>query len=135
MQLSRVLPLLCLLAVSALADEVIFRGRPSVRVFTTAERDIRETLDDESASKNECVIATRGKQYVWVSRQGAPLTRVDAGEFSYFIHRGGEGYVKVFNGSREAAKAPTDYIEHINRGFDTVTYFGRARGSGQSDRP
>jgi hypothetical protein len=53
------------------------------------------------------------------------VDRIDSGQFTYFVHTGGAGYVKVFNGSREAAKAPADYVEHISVGFQTITYWGR----------
>ena len=109
-----------------LAQDVVFRGIPSLRVFATTEQDDRQKLDAAAAQKNECVIVQRGKKYFWASRNNAPLTRVDAPQFTYFIHGGGAGYVKVFTGNRESAKAPADYIENINQGFEVVTYWGRA---------
>jgi hypothetical protein len=118
-----------MLAVSALtlaAQDVVFRGTPTIRVFATPEADERQKLDAATAQKNECVIVQRGKKYIWASRNNEPLTRVDLGQFTYFIHDRGAGYVKVFTGSREQAKAPADYVENINRGFEVVTYWGRA---------
>jgi hypothetical protein len=110
-----------------LAQEVVFRGVPSIRVFATTEQDERQKLDAATAQKNECVIVQRGKnKYFWASRNNAPMTRVDAAQFTYFIHQGGAGYVKVFTGNRDTAKAPADYIENINQGFEVVTYWGRA---------
>ena len=119
-----------MLAVSALtlaAQDVVFRGTPTIRVFATPENDERQKLDAATAQKNECVIVQRGKnKYFWASRNNEPLRRVDLGQFTYFIHDRGAGYVKVFTGSREEAKAPADYVENINRGFEVVTYWGRA---------
>jgi hypothetical protein len=118
-----------ILAVSVLtlaAQDVVFRGTPTIRVFATPEGDERQKLDAATAQKNECVIVQRGKKYMWASRNNEPLTRVDLGQFTYFIHDRGAGYVKVFTGSREQAKAPADYVENINRGFEVVTYWGRS---------
>ena len=53
-----------LLAVSAFAQDVVFRGTPKVRVFATPEKDERQQLDHDSAYKNECVIVQRGKKYL-----------------------------------------------------------------------
>jgi hypothetical protein len=115
-----------LCALPMAAQDVVFRGVPTLRVYATTEADERQKLDAATAQKNECVIVQTGKnKYIWASRNNAPLTRVDAKQFTYFIHNGGAGYVKVFTGNREAAKAPADYIENINQGFEVVTYWGR----------
>jgi hypothetical protein len=118
--------LILLCALPMLAQDVVFRGVPSLRVFATTDQDDRKKLDAETAQKNECVIVAKGKKYFWASRNNAPMTRVDAPQFTYFIHNGGAGYVKVFTGDREKANAPADYIENINQGFEVVTYWGRA---------
>lgn len=114
-----------LCTIPLLAQEVVFRGVPSLRVFATTEQDERQKLDAATAQKNECVIVLKGKKYFWASRNNALLTRVDAAQFTYFIHSGGAGYVKVFTGNRDS-KPPAEYIENINQGFEVVTYWGRA---------
>jgi hypothetical protein len=116
---------LCVTAAFA-ADEVVFRGVPSVRVSSAPDGDSRQTLDEGAGKKNECVIVRRGKKYLWASRDNAELNRVDSGQFTYFIHARGAGYIKVFNGSREASKAPADYVEHVSVEFNAITYWGRA---------
>lgn len=114
-----------LFTVSLIADDVVFRGVPAVRVLASTDNDVREPLDAAAAQKNECVIVQRGKKYFWASRENAPVTRIDSPQFTYFVHSGGAGYVKVFTGERKAVKAPADYIEHLSRGFETITYWGR----------
>lgn len=116
---------LCFASASA-ADEVVFRGVPSVRVSAAPDGESRQKLDDAAGKKNECVIVRRGKRYFWSSRENAELTRIDSGQFTYFLHARGSGYVKVFNGSREATKAPADYVEHVSVEFNAITYWGRA---------
>ena len=90
-----------------------------------AVRRVRQQLDQATGYKNECVIVQRGKKYFWASRENAEMTRVDAPQFTYFIHTGGGGYVKVLTGSRKETNAPADYIENINRGFEVITYWGK----------
>lgn len=124
----KILIALTLSAVSLLAaDEVVFRGTPTVRLIAGAATESREKLDGEGAKKSECVITVRGKnKYFWASRNNVPMMRVDAPQFTYFIHAGGAGYVKVYNGERKAVNAPADYIETISQGFEVITYWGRA---------
>jgi hypothetical protein len=116
--------LLC--TVVALAEDVVvFRGTPQVRTYTTAENETREKLDSEAAIKSECVIVQRGKKYYWASRSNGPVTRIDAPQFTYFVHSGGAGYVKVFTGERKPG-ATVEYVESITQGLDVITYWGRA---------
>ena len=122
----------CLLAVSAFAQDVVFRGTPKVRVYATPEKDERQQLDQATAYKNECVIVQRGKKYYWASRDNAELMRVDAPQFTYFVHTGGGGYVKVLTGSRKETNAPAYYIENVTSGFDVITSWGTVESSGTS---
>jgi hypothetical protein len=119
--------LLCSLAVQA-QESIVFRGTPNARVFSSVKTDGREEMQGEAADKAECVVVRRGKKYYWASRENVLLVRTDAAQFTYFVHPESGGYVKVFTGDRKAANAPADYIEHINRGFETVTYWGRVSG-------
>jgi hypothetical protein len=116
---------LLLCAFASFADDVVFRGTPSVRLFASIDSETREKLDAEAAKKSECVIVLRKNKYYWASRDNAQMTRIDAPQFTYFVHQGGAGYVKVFTGERNAAKAPADYIENITNGFEVITYWGR----------
>jgi hypothetical protein len=108
------------------ADSIVFRGTPTIRVLSTADNDQRTKLEADAGAKNECVIVQRGKKYYWQSRGNELMTRIDSSQFTYFVHTGGAGYVKIFTGVRDAAAA-ADYIEHINQqGFEVVTYWGKA---------
>ena len=122
----RLILALCFCAVTLIADDaIVFRGVPTVRVFSDPDKDDRQKMEGDVANKNECVIMRRGKKYYWASRQNAPMTRTDVPPFTYFFHNSGAGYVKVYTGERGPATASADYVEHINRGFETVTYWGR----------
>jgi hypothetical protein len=131
----KALLMVCFVAAAFAADFEVFHGVPTVRVFTTIEKESREKLDAESAKKNECVIVQRGKKYYWASRDNAEMLRVDAPQFTYFIHTGGSGYVKVLTGSRKDLNAPADYIENIVRQFEVVTYWGNVTTAGAPASP
>lgn len=131
----KILLTLCVLSCSALGQDVVFRGTPTVRVFAAPDKDERQQLDAATAYKNECVIVRRGKKYYWASRENAEMTRVDAPQFTYFIHTGGGGYVKVLTGSRKATNAPADYIENVNRGFEVITYWGKVSAGSTGSTP
>ena len=122
----RQLFLLCLIAISTFAQEIVFQGTPTVRVFSTPERDTREQLDASAALKSQCVIVRQGKNYLWASRENAPMMRIDGPQFTVFIHRGGLGYVKVYTGVRGPATEKAEYTEHITRGWEAITYWGRS---------
>src|SRR6476659_9775073 len=127
----RVLIPLFLCAVSLFGDGVVFRGTPSLRVHSTFEHDERQTLTGDASDKSECVIVQRGKKYFWASRGNEPMTRIDSQQFTYFVHTGGAGYVKIFTGVRDP-NSQAEYIEHINQeGFEVVTYWGKAETSGK----
>lgn len=117
--------LMCVCAMAAFGDDIVFRGTPTLRVFANVDRDERQQLSGDDARKNQCVIVQRGKKYFWASRENIPMTRVDFPTFTYFIHTGGGGYVKVLTGSREKTNSPVDYVENINRGFEVITYWGK----------
>jgi hypothetical protein len=117
--------LLC--TVSALAqDVVVFRGTPSTRLFASVDSEMRIALNADEAKKNECVIVSRKNKYYWASRNDGPMIRIDAPQFTYFVHSGGAGYVKVFTGER-SPDSKADYIEGITQGFDVITYWGTAQ--------
>ena len=118
----------------ALAQNVVFRGVPTVRVFSTTERDDRQKLEAEAARKAECVVVQQGKKYLWRSRGDAPLTRVDTQQFTFFIHPDGLGFIKVLTGSRKETNAPADYIESFTRGFEVVTYWGNVSAAAGTQR-
>ena len=117
---------LCLFAISAFAQEIVFQGTPNIRVFSTPERDTREELDASAGQKAQCVIVRQGKNYLWASRENAPMTRIDGPQFTFFIHQGGLGYVKVYTGVRGPATEKAEYTEHINRGWEAITYWGKS---------
>ena len=120
---------LCIAACTVFAQEIVFQGTPTVRVFSSPDGDDRQKLDASAAQKAQCVIVRQGKNYLWASRDNVPVTRIDQPKFTFFIHTGGLGYVKVYTGERGAATEKAEYIEHITRGanWETITYWGKSQ--------
>ena len=125
----RVFVTLMLMAACALAQEVVFRGTPTLRVLTTHENEARQTIEPAAAEKSACVITKKGKRFYWASRDNAEMMRTESPTFTYFVHAGGSGYVKVFKGDPRVPNPPADYVEHISMGFQTMTYWGKTAGA------
>ena len=117
--------ILLLYALPGLADEIVFRGVPTLRVISSTKTDDRQVLEGEAASKSECIIVERGKKYFWQSRNNVPMIRIDKPGFTYFVQSDGQGYVKVLTGERKTTNAPADYIENLTNNFEVITYWGR----------
>jgi hypothetical protein len=130
----RLLLVLCLCTAALFGQDVIFRGTPTLRVTSGIERDERQKVEGEEARKGECLIVRKGKKYFWASRQNAPLNRIETENFTYFVHTGGSGYVKVFTGDRASANLPVDYVEHISQSFNVITYWGTTSSSALQSR-
>ena len=121
------LVIVCVVAFTGFAQEIVFQGTPTVRAFSNPDTDDRQQLDASAAQKAQCVIVRQGKKYLWASRDNAPLTRIDGEQFTFFLHTGGLGYVKVYTGTRGAATEKAEYSEHITRGnWETITYWGKS---------
>lgn len=113
---------LLLTALPALPQDEVFVGSPRVRVDADAIEAKRTEMTAESGEKYQCRIVRKGRKYAWASRGGRELTRVDAGDYTYFVSPEGSGYVKVFTG---AASQTHEYMEHVTAEFKTITYWGK----------
>ena len=118
--------LLIVLAVGRLgAEDVVFEGRPLVRVDADGKDTKLTELSTSAGIKYACRIIKRGHTYLWANRENRKLDRVPSGDFTYYISPEGSGYVKVLEIRQRDAEG-FDYIEHVTAGFKTVTYWGRA---------
>ena len=125
----RILLVFCFAACTVFAQEIVFQGTPTVRVFSNPDGDERQKLDASAAQKAQCVIVRQGKNYLWASRDNARMTRIDGAKFTIFVRADGLGYVKVYTGERGAATEKAEYIEHITRetNWETITYWGKSQ--------
>ena len=73
-----------------------------------------------------------GTDYYWTSRENVPMVRIDpGGAYITYAAVNGAGYVRVLRPeSKRAASAADetarefDYVEHLNIGLNSVTYYG-----------
>src|SRR3954451_3191477 len=110
---------LCIASLPILADEIVFHGLPTIRALATVEHDARQDLDADASQKAECIVVQQGKKYYWRSRDNGEMLRVDTPQYTYFIHKGGLGFVKVFTGERDP-KATAEYLESITNGLQVI---------------
>jgi hypothetical protein len=116
------------------ADDLVFEGRPLVRVDADGKEAKLIELSTSAGQKFACRIVKRGRGYVWASRENRHLDRVQAGDVTYYISPEGSGYVKVLE-VRVRDGQEFDYIEHVSAGFKTVTYWGRTAKAEKSADP
>lgn len=133
--MSKLVLVLALLPLSARAESVtVFKGVPSHKISEGGASRVPETLDRAKASNLTCVISKIGDDYFWASRENTELSRVESGAFITFIALNGSGYVRLIKPEmKEAASLMSeteqkfDYVEHVNIGLRSVTYYGRAQ--------
>jgi hypothetical protein len=119
--------LLAALVVPAQSQDVVFEGRPLVRIDADPKESKTTELSSSAGTKYACRIVKKGRSFQWASRDNRKLDRVDAGDYTYYISPEGSGYVKVLKGSG----GEYDYMEHLSAGFKTVTYWGKAGTGGE----
>ena len=102
---------------------VILNGVPSVKVVSSAGVTERQELTDAEKNQFRVLVTKIDDMYVWETRGKKLLFKTQSGVHRHFISPEGSGYVKVV-----AAGTPQDeplsYMEHLNMGLMTVTYWG-----------
>lgn len=98
------------------------QGLPTVRVDTTADATKRSALTPAEASKQGLRIKVDGSRYYWASRDNEELTLRSSGEFVYLTTTNPGQYVRLRRINDRFA-----YVEHLDMGFESVTYFGELR--------
>lgn len=115
----------------ALAQNIVFSGRPNVKI---SESGIARSIEDLSPiqSKNySCVISEIDGVYYWTSRNNKRLVRVSISAFTTYIATDGSGYIRVIEPNLKDAAALAssteerfDYSEHLTFGLRAITYYG-----------
>src|SRR5580765_70259 len=84
----------------------VLSAEPSVRVDSNGDETSRRQLSAVERAQNRVIIIRQGNRYLWASREGRELIRVDSGgAFTLFLDAGGTGYVKVLDRYRLFAGA------------------------------
>lgn len=113
--------------------QVVFEGRPLVKVDSSFERTTTQKLTaDESFELLVRIVERQGKYY-WASRGMKELVRSESGAYLTFHAIDGSGYVRVGTPMmldlRDRMPEPQrqreiGYVEHLVIQFQSVTYYG-----------
>ena len=116
---------------SVLADSFVLSGLPTVQVTSSSDSTFSTILSTSKQQEYRVLIAKRGTDYIWVTRDNRRLIHTESGAFHLFTDPLGGGYVKVFDqtslpGSFRDPRARFLYLEHMSMWLTTTTYWGVA---------
>lgn len=116
---------------SVLADTVVLNGLPTVRVTSSSDSTVRETLPESKQHEFRILITKNGEDYIWVTRDNRQLIHTKSGVHDLFIDPRGGGYIKVLDQeflpeSMQDSRAQILYMEHLSLMLTTITYWGVA---------
>jgi hypothetical protein len=97
-------------------------GLPTARLDATSEGAKRQRLDRDHAAKQALQITIIDGRYYWTSRENRPLTLTTSGEFFYLTATEPGQYVRF-----RKINDRLSYVEHVDMGFGSVTYWGELR--------
>lgn len=103
-------------------DATALEGSPTVEVETTVDATRRLVLNAEEAGKHGLRISLLDGRYFWSSHQNEELTPRTSGEFIYLMTSTPGQYVRLTR-----VKDRLTYVEHMEVGGRTVSYFGELR--------
>ena len=116
------------------APEMVFRGRPGVKVQEDGLQRSANALTPREAAGYDCVISRIGDDYYWATRENRPLIRHEGPGYITYVAPDGAGYVKILRPEMKsvvskvkATEAAFDYVEHMPIGLSSITYFGSAQ--------
>lgn len=116
------------IAVSSYADEIVFIGNPTVKVFTTPENNQKKNLSVEESDEFQVVIMLLDGDFYWVSRGMKKLIKSGAGAYDTYHAIDGSGYVRVIKDDMEPMLVNTKnnitYVEHLVHNLSSISYYG-----------
>ncbi len=110
----------CLLTINCYAKTIVFEGIPTIRNSSSFEGTINERIRGKEQIKYKLIITKKGNDYIWFSREKKKLKYSKSGIFHYFVQLDGSGYIKI----TKTDEGSYTYLEHMNFGFQTITYWG-----------
>jgi len=96
-------------------------GVPAVRLDSTEQGAARRVLTAAEAAKNRLSVRVDAGQFYWTSRDNRPLRLDSTGGFTYLQDKPGS-YIRFTKVGDKIT-----YVEHVDRGLDSVTYWGELR--------
>jgi hypothetical protein len=95
-------------------------GTPYMTIMTTEKGVEKMMLTGEKAFKVRCIFTVTDDYITWDSRKGVPLFIINSEQFTIFRDEY-SAYIKIDTNSKK-------YIEHVNLGLMTITYYGFITG-------
>ena len=127
--------LVALMSGLCVGQETVFSGMPVTKI---SEGGVERTVEDIKAPRSAqlmCIITKVGDKYFWSTREGKEMVRLASGAFITFLAVDGAGYVRVLLPEMKAVASLTgeaekrfDYVEHLQIGLRSVTYYGNRSG-------
>ena len=111
-------------------ENVVFHGRPGIKISEGGLERVPVGLSRELADRAESMITEEDGKFYWASRRHIEMGAVRNGPFTTYVALNGTGYVRVFdrnvavNTPVTPAEEQFDYVEHILLGLRSVTYYG-----------
>ena len=97
-------------------------GTPTVRVEVSQDGATRRTLSRTEAAAETLSIRVKDGRMFWASRGDRPLTLTSAGDMTYLSSAEPGRYVRL-----RRINDKITYVEHLDMGSRSVTYWGELR--------
>jgi len=115
--------------------EIVFSGRPSIKVQEYASNATTVQLSDDESKRSQVLVVRDGENYLWASRDNKPLAKSVSGEYTTYYSLDGSGYIRIqspeatakFKGIVSESNQIFDYREHLLQGLASITYYGKTR--------
>jgi hypothetical protein len=124
---------LALVPLTVSADQIVFSGKPNVKVEIMEGKSKEYTLSKPQSEDYKVVITQVGDKFYWLSRQNAELIPNTSGFYITFTAKNGSGYIRtlipearaIFRQMSEAEQQSQYlYFEHLVHQMGSITYFG-----------
>ena len=102
-------------------DAIGLEGVPTVRVDSARGGTTRRELTAAEAAADRLVVRIVDGRFYWTSRENQQLQFVPAGEFTYLASDPGK-YIRLTRLNDRIS-----YIEHVDRAFESITWWGELR--------
>jgi hypothetical protein len=103
-------------------DTIALSGTPTIRVDTTSDTTKRRRLTSKEAGQQRLMVKVIDGRYFWANRENQPLKLETSGEFTYLSSGDPGQYIKL-----RRINDRISYVEHLDVGSGSVTYWGELR--------
>ena len=107
---------------------VVLTGIPTVKVNSSEETTSRTVLTEIEQRAARVLLVRRDKKFLWVTQGNKLVSHINRGSQHLFLDPEAGNYLKIFSQPTTSGERGREYvyIEHVNQGPETVTYWGRA---------